>query len=141
MKLLLLFVGTALAFPQLVTKQGCPFGHDKRQSDPSLVGEIISTVEGEDIDGKQGPAPLDPLAPLEPVLGGLLPRDLVGTLLSPLTGILAGLDIPTPQTQGLALVPDVDHPYIAPGPTDVRGVCPTVRELFLRHRLLLTPPA
>ncbi|EME39721.1 hypothetical protein DOTSEDRAFT_75386 [Dothistroma septosporum NZE10] len=58
-------------------------------------------------------------------------RGLVGGLLSPLTGVLSALDIPTPQESGLKAIPgnDPDHQYIAPGPTDVRGLCPTLNTL------------
>lgn len=57
------------------------------------------------------------------------PRDLIGGLLSPLTGVLQGLDLPTPQDQKLELVPDDKHPYIAPGPSDIRGLCPTMNTM------------
>ena len=55
----------------------------------------------------------------------------VNGVLQPLTGALAGLDIPTPQPQGLVAIPgdDPDHQFQAPGPTDVRGVCPTLNAL------------
>jgi hypothetical protein len=58
-------------------------------------------------------------------------RGLVGGLLSPLTGVLQGLDIPTPQESGLKEIPgdDPDHQYSPPGPTDVRGDCPTLNTL------------
>lgn len=58
-------------------------------------------------------------------------RGLLGGLLAPLTGPLAALDIPTPQDSGLKAIPgtDPDHQYIAPGPTDVRGNCPTLNTL------------
>nr|ANZ54413.1 heme-thiolate peroxidase HTP8 [Leptoxyphium fumago] len=58
-------------------------------------------------------------------------RGLIGGLLAPLTGILSALDIPTPQESGLKAIPgdDPDHQYIAPGPTDVRGLCPTLNTL------------
>lgn len=54
-------------------------------------------------------------------------RGLVGGLLGPLTGPLAALDVPTPQTSGLKAIPGNDpaHQYQAPGPTDVRGLCPS----------------
>ena len=58
-------------------------------------------------------------------------RGLVGGLLAPLTGILGALDVPTPQESGLKAIPGDDplHQYIAPGPTDVRGTCPTLNTL------------
>jgi len=54
---------------------------------------------------------------------------IINSLIQPLTGVLAGLKLPTPQSQGLAKVPDEAHPYQAPGPTDVRGLCPTLNTL------------
>ncbi|KAE9380849.1 Cloroperoxidase [Stipitochalara longipes BDJ] len=65
----------------------------------------------------------------DPIAGSILPRDLVGGILQPLTGVLANLEVPIPQSQGLAKVPDDAHTYIAPGPTDVRGLCPTLNTL------------
>lgn len=58
-------------------------------------------------------------------------RGLLGGLLAPLTGILQALDIPTPQESGLKAIPgdDPEHQYIPPGPTDVRGDCPTLNTL------------
>ena len=58
-------------------------------------------------------------------------RGLVGGLLAPLSGILEHLDIPTPQESGLKEIPgdDPKHQYQAPGPTDVRGDCPTLNTL------------
>nr|POE48917.1 aromatic peroxygenase [Quercus suber] len=58
-------------------------------------------------------------------------RGLLGGILAPLTGILAALDVPTPQDSGLKPIPgdDPNHQYIAPGPTDVRGDCPTLNTL------------
>lgn len=58
-------------------------------------------------------------------------RGLIGGLLAPLTGPLAALDVPTPQDSGLKAIPgdDPNHQYIAPGPTDVRGNCPTLNTL------------
>jgi hypothetical protein len=58
-------------------------------------------------------------------------RGLLGGLLAPLTGILQALDVPTPQESGLKAIPgdDPEHQYIPPGPTDVRGLCPTLNTL------------
>jgi hypothetical protein len=55
----------------------------------------------------------------------------VGGILQPLTGVLAKVDLPTPQPSGLRKVPDsfAGHEYQAPGPTDVRGLCPTLNTL------------
>jgi hypothetical protein len=58
-------------------------------------------------------------------------RGLLGGLLAPLTGVLAALDLPTPQESGYKAIPgnDSEHQYIPPGPTDVRGTCPTLNTL------------
>ena len=55
----------------------------------------------------------------------------VNGVLQPLSGALAAVDIPTPQPQGLTLIPGDDplHQFQAPGPTDVRGICPTLNTL------------
>ena len=55
----------------------------------------------------------------------------VNGVLQPLSGALAAIDIPTPQPQGLVLIPGDDplHQFQAPGPTDVRGICPTLNTL------------
>lgn len=51
--------------------------------------------------------------------------------MAPLTGPLAALDIPTLQDSGLKAIPGTDsnHQYQAPGPTDARGLCPTLNTL------------
>lgn len=48
-----------------------------------------------------------------------------------MTGALQAVDIPTPQPQGLKQIPGNDpaHQFQAPGPTDVRGICPTLNAL------------
>ena len=58
-------------------------------------------------------------------------QPIVNGLLQPLTGELANIELPTPQPQGLAVIPgdDPDHQFQAPGPTDVRGICPTLNTL------------
>lgn len=58
-------------------------------------------------------------------------EDIVGGILQALTGPLQDLDIPVPQPQGLKAIPgnDPDHQFQAPGPTDVRGLCPTLNTL------------
>lgn len=58
----------------------------------------------------------------------------VNGVLQPLSGQLAQLDIPTPQEFGLREIPGHDaygqaHKFKAPGPTDVRGGCPTLNAL------------
>ena len=52
-------------------------------------------------------------------------------VLQPLTGVLAGLDLPTPQATGLEEIPgdNAALKFEAPGPTDVRGGCPTLNTL------------
>lgn len=56
---------------------------------------------------------------------------LVNGVLQRLTGALALVDIPTPQPQGLKKIPGDDplHQFKTPGPTDVRGICPTLNAL------------
>ena len=58
-------------------------------------------------------------------------QPIVNGLLQPLTGKLANIELPTPQPQGLAVIPgdDPDHQFQAPGPSDVRGICPTLNTL------------
>lgn len=51
---------------------------------------------------------------------GFAKRDVLGDVSS----MLQGLDLPSAQPIGLAEIPDDAHPYIAPGPTDIRGLCP-----------------
>ncbi|MCJ1449873.1 hypothetical protein MMC28_000201 [Mycoblastus sanguinarius] len=70
-----------------------------------------------------------------PILNGTLDLPngggLLNGLLQPLTGELSNIELPTPQPQGLAAIPgdDPDHQFQAPGPTDVRGICPTLNTL------------
>ena len=57
---------------------------------------------------------------------------------SSISDLLQTLDLPTPQPIGLAPVPDKDHPFIAPGPTDVRGLCPTLNTMGANPLPILT---
>lgn len=50
-------------------------------------------------------------------------------VLQPLSGVLEKLDLPTPQKQEHVVIPDDAHPFQAPGPTDQRGICPTLNAL------------
>ena len=65
---------------------------------------------------------------------------LVGGVLQPFTGILADLDVPTPQPQGLAPINGdlPGHAFVPPGPTDVRGLCPTLNTLANHNVCLLS---
>lgn len=65
------------------------------------------------------------------LLDGLLPLGggLLNGVLQPFSGTLQGLDVPTPQPTGLALVPDDDHPFQWPTTSDVRGMCPTLNTM------------
>ena len=59
---------------------------------------------------------------------------LVNGVLQPLTGVLSAVDVPTPQEFGLREIPGDDafgeaHQFQEPGPTDVRGGCPTLNTL------------
>ena len=132
-----LFFRAALAFPHFASKRG---DGSAPPNDPNLVGDILNGVEHEgNGKGGQGEAPFDPIAPIvDPIAGSLAPRDLVGGILQPLTGPLAGLDVPVPQSQGLAKITDEAHPYQAPGPTDVRGLCPTLNTLANRMSQSIT---
>ena len=55
----------------------------------------------------------------------------VNGVLQPFTGPLSLLVPPTPQPRGLKTIPGTEayHKYIAPGPTDRRGVCPALNTL------------
>lgn len=77
----------------------------KRNADPQLLG----------------------LPKLDLPLGGGLLRGI----LQPLTGVLQNIQIPLPQPQGLKEIPgdDPNHQFQKPGPTDVRGMCPTLNAL------------
>jgi len=67
------------------------------------------------------------------LLGGVLKLGggLLGGVLQPFTGVLAALDVPTPQQFSLKEIPgdDVSHKYVKPGATDVRGMCPTLNTM------------
>ena len=61
----------------------------------------------------------------------MLIKTTVNGVLQPLTGRLSLLVPPTPQPHSLKAIPgnDPDHQYVAPGPTDQRGVCPGLNTL------------
>nr|ANZ54410.1 heme-thiolate peroxidase HTP6 [Leptoxyphium fumago] len=63
----------------------------------------------------------------ELILGG----GLLNGVLQPFSGILKDLDVPVPQEFSLKLIPgdDPDHQFQYPGPTDVRGMCPTLNTM------------
>jgi hypothetical protein len=69
------------------------------------------------------------------LLGGLLPLGggLLGGVLQPFSGVLAGLGLPTPQATGEVIIPDGAHPFQWPVPSDVRGLCPTLYVSFTIH--------
>ncbi|KAK4701103.1 unspecific peroxygenase, partial [Phenoliferia sp. Uapishka_3] len=60
---------------------------------------------------------------------GFLTKDALGDIPTSLSELLQTLDLPSPQPIGLPQVPDDDHPFIAPGPTDIRGLCPTLNTM------------
>ncbi|MCJ1333740.1 hypothetical protein MMC10_010440 [Thelotrema lepadinum] len=76
--------------------------------------------------------------------GGPLGGGLLGGILQPFSGILADLDLPTPQPQGLAPINGdlPGHAFVPPGEGDVRGLCPTLNTLanhnFLSHDGVIT---
>lgn len=55
----------------------------------------------------------------------------VDGVLQPLSGLLENLDVPIPQKQEHVEIPgdDPKHQFEAPGPTDQRGICPTLNAL------------
>ncbi|KAB8343155.1 hypothetical protein FH972_022745 [Carpinus fangiana] len=69
---------------------------------------------------------------------------LLGGVLQPFSGLLQGLDVPTPQPQGLKLIPGNDpvHQFKRPGKTDVRGMCPTLNTManhgYIAHNGITT---
>ncbi|KAG8525340.1 uncharacterized protein KY384_008984 [Bacidia gigantensis] len=117
--------------------------------DPSQAEALFKAHQAK----KRAPTPQPQGGIIGPILGGVLDLPLGGGLrklpafvgvrsiidihgpvngvLQPLTGALAAIDLPTPQPQGLQEIPgdDPDHQFQAPGPTDIRGVCPTLNAL------------
>ncbi|KAK5126273.1 hypothetical protein LTR85_010508 [Meristemomyces frigidus] len=61
----------------------------------------------------------------------LLGGGLLNGVLQPFSGVLADLDVPVPQEFSLKEIPgdDAAHQYVAPGKTDVRGMCPTLNTM------------
>ena len=72
--------------------------------------------------------------------GGLLPLGggLLGGVLQPFSGILSGLDVPTPQPQETVIVPDAAHPFQYATDTDVRGVSDKIYLQKFKHILGIT---
>ncbi|KZF25187.1 hypothetical protein L228DRAFT_280444 [Xylona heveae TC161] len=106
---------------------------DAVRRDPRAAN-VLFEAHRREVDPDSSPA-------AEPELVGIRKRDglldlplgggLLNGVLQPLTGALSGVDVPTPQPQGLVLIPgnDPNHQFQAPGPTDVRGLCPTLNTL------------
>ncbi|KAF2148597.1 hypothetical protein K461DRAFT_330031 [Myriangium duriaei CBS 260.36] len=140
------FVLALVSLSASVLAGPCPFEHMKRagllspedeakfdavKRDPKMADILFKqhrreiVAKSENIHELRGPRKRDGLLDL-PLGGGLL-----NGVLQPLTGILSALDIPSVQPQGLALIPgdDPNHQFQAPGPTDVRGICPTLNAL------------
>jgi hypothetical protein len=138
----LLSVAFVAGFIGLAQGTACPFSLLKRagiltdadaakfeavKRDPAAAEALFQEYQRQEANEKREPQSSG-------LLGGLLGElplggGLVNGLLQPLTGVLAALDLPSPQPQGLAVIPDANHPFIAPGPTDVRGICPTLNAL------------
>ncbi|CAF9916746.1 hypothetical protein IMSHALPRED_003283 [Imshaugia aleurites] len=76
-----------------------------------------------------------PAGVIGPIVSGVLDLPYGGGLLNgvlqELTGELQAVDVPTPQIITLEQIPGDDpaHQFQAPGPTDVRGICPTLNAL------------
>lgn len=131
-------LASTVPFASVAYGVACPFEAMKRSGllneaeaakfeavkrDPSVAEELFQVHRRE---AEASPAPQGLGSPLGLPLGG----GLLNGALQPLTGPLAALDIPTPQPQGLAPIgQDPDHLFQAPGPTDVRGICPTLNAL------------
>lgn len=95
--------------------------NDPDASERLLAEHAHSRSEKRDADPQLGLPKLD-----LPLGGGLL-----GGILQPLTGVLQNIQVPLPQPSGLKEIPgnDPDHQFQKPGPTDVRGMCPTLNAL------------
>ncbi|KAI9696140.1 MAG: hypothetical protein M1820_008281 [Bogoriella megaspora] len=139
----------AVGLPTFVASVACPFAElhkagllspddaakfEAVKRDPAAAEILFQAHQAHRREAAPEPAPQNG-GLIGPIVDGVLDLPLGGGLLGgalqPLTGALAAIDIPTPQPQGLAVIPgnDPDHQFQAPGPTDVRGICPTLNAL------------
>lgn len=94
---------------RLQKKGGCPFGFDKLTKKDAVPADDHDHEHDKRILG------------LGETVGGLLQG--TGDLLDGLLGSLASI------TNGEVRVPDADHPFQEPGPSDQRGPCPGLNTL------------
>lgn len=116
---ILLMASVASAFPFM----------NERMEPSKRLADLKERTAGASETLKRAPIDKrDTVSGLTTLLGGGL--DASGAL-KPLTGPLAGLDLPTPQAFGLKEVPgdDPDHQFIAPAKGAVRGLCPSLNTL------------
>ncbi|KAF2173833.1 hypothetical protein M409DRAFT_48753 [Zasmidium cellare ATCC 36951] len=104
---------------------------DAIERDPRAAEDIILEEQGRSEqyprrDPNAATSSSGSLLDLLPLGGGLL-----NGILQPLSGALEAIDIPTPQPFGLKKIPgdEPNHQFQKPGPTDVRGMCPTLNAL------------
>jgi hypothetical protein len=108
-------------------KKGCPFGFDKLDKRDGESAHDFAERQLLGIGSKDGLLGLGLEETLQNALGG------VGGLLEGLLGSIAQLG------NGETLVPDGNHPFQAPGPTDQRGPCPGLNALANHGCKTLTP--
>jgi hypothetical protein len=98
-------------------KKGCPFGFDKMDKRDGESHEELVKRQLLGLGSEDGLLGLGLEETLQNALGG------VGGLLEGLLGSVAQLG------NGETKVPDENHPFQAPGPTDQRGPCPGLNTL------------
>lgn len=98
-------------------KKGCPFGFDKVEKRDGESHEELVKRQLLGLGSEDGLLGLGLEETLQNALGG------VGGLLEGLLGSVAQLG------NGETKVPDANHPFQAPGPTDQRGPCPGLNAL------------
>jgi len=130
----------ASAFAAIVAASPCPYGQlaergalpaadaksffDSRSEGEAAVKKLMRRSTAE-THAAQAEFYKKQMARGELSVGG----GLLGGVLQPFTGVLQDLDVPVPQDTGLAIIPDADHPYIAPTADAVRGMCPTLNTM------------
>lgn len=124
---LILMASMASAFPFMSERMSV----DKRMQDLESRTSEASKILGREAVNAAAYHSKDKRQLISGLLNGLGGGLDGNGLLKPLTGILAKIDLPTPQPFGLKEVPgdDPNHQFKAPGPTDVRGLCPSLNTL------------